>query len=501
MQNKHLKSYMLIMLGVVMGALVFWQFGPHSYPAAAAKEPTMVAPAVTPATPIISMQEMNNTFVDISEKASPAVVTVFTDKVLKYNQAQNPFFFNSPFDEFFGDFFGRQQPRQQEPQEREFHQRGMGSGVIISEDGYILTNNHVIESADTIQVRMSGKKTYPAKIIGTDPKTDIALLKIDAKHLSTLKVGDSDQLRVGEWVLAIGSPLSENLDHTVTAGIVSAKGRSNLGLADYEDFIQTDAAINPGNSGGALVNMNNELVGINAAIVSQSGGFQGIGFAVPINMAKQVMESLLKHGTVVRGYLGVYIQDIDETMAKAMDLPEASGALVSDVAKDSPGDKAGLKQGDVITAINGDKISSSTELRNTIASIAPDTKIELTVLRDGKEMKLDAKLEKLKSDEISANSEQRIEKKLGFDVVTLSKDLADHYKLDRSLQGVVITKVNSDEAYRAGLKQGDLIVSVNRQTVKDVDEFSKVVADLKKGDAVMLRVVREDRAFFAAFTL
>jgi serine protease Do len=495
---------MLIALGVVIGALVFWHFGPHSFPTAAAlaNEPTALVPAPAPATPIVSMQEMNNTFVEISEKASPAVVTVFTDKVLKYNQAQNPFFFNSPFDEFFGDFFGRQQqPRQQAPQEGEYHQRGMGSGVIISKDGYILTNNHVIQSADTIQVRMDGKKTYPAKIIGTDPKTDIALLKIDAKNLPTLKVGDSESLRVGEWVLAIGSPLSENLDHTVTAGIVSAKGRSNLGLADYEDFIQTDAAINPGNSGGALVNINGELVGINAAIVSQSGGFQGIGFAVPINMAKQVMESLLKHGTVVRGYLGVYIQDIDETMAKAMDLPEASGALVSDVEKDGPGEKAGLKQGDVITAINGDNISSSTELRNIIASIAPKTKIELTVLRDGKVMKLDARLEKLKSDDMLTTSEQRIEKKLGFDVVTLNKDLADRYNIDHSLNGVVITAVRSNEAYRAGLQEGDLIVSVNRQDVKDVDDFSKAVADLDKGDAVMLRVVREDRAFFVAFTV
>jgi len=502
--RKNAKSYMLIFLGVVVGALVFWQFGPHSYPAASGLESAlMTAPASTEQS-TSSLRDLNNAFVEISEKASPAVVTVFTDKVLKVNQMSNPFFFNSPFEDFFGDFFGRkqpQQPQQQQPEQREYHQRGMGSGVIISEDGYILTNNHVIADADTIQVRMSEKKTYAAKIIGTDPKTDIALIKIDAKHLPTIKVGDSDQLRVGEWVLAIGSPLSENLEHTVTAGIVSAKGRSNLGLADYEDFIQTDAAINPGNSGGALVNIDGELVGINAAIVSQSGGFQGIGFAVPINMAKQVMESLLKNGTVVRGYLGIYIQDVDENMAKAMDLPEPTGALVADLEKDGPGDKAGLKHGDVIIEMNGAKITSSTELRNTIASMAPDSKITLKVLRDGKEIELHAKLEKQKAEETSPAAAQKIEKKLGFDVVTLTKDLAAKYELDRSLKGVVITEIRSDEAYNAGLKEGDLIVSVNRQTVENVDDFSKAVADLQKGDAVMLRVVRGERAFFVAFTL
>ena len=499
--KKQTKSYMLIFLGVAVGALVFWQIGPHSYPETSALEAAPVSTTAAPEHTRSSLRDMNNAFVEISKEASPAVVTVFTDKVLKVNQTSNPFFFGSPFDDFFGNFFGQQRPQQRQPKEREFHQRGMGSGVIVSDDGYILTNNHVVQDADTIQVRMNPKKTFPAKVIGTDPKTDIALLKIDAKQLPTLKVGDSDRLRVGEWVVAIGSPLSENLDHTVTAGIVSAKGRANLGLADYEDFIQTDAAINPGNSGGALVNIDGELVGINAAIVSQSGGFQGIGFAVPINMAKQVMESLLKSGTVVRGYLGVYIQEVNENMAKAMDLPEPSGALVADIDKDGPGDKAGLKHGDVIVEMDGEKISSSTELRNSIASMAPDTKITLKVIRDGKATTIHAKLDKLESDKARPEATQIIEKKLGFDVATLTKDLAAKYELDRSLKGLVITDVRSDQAYNAGLKEGDLIVSINRQTVENIKEFNKVVADLQKGDPVMLQIFRDEHTFFVAYTL
>ena len=313
-------------------------------------------------------------------------------------------------------------------------------------------------------------------------------------------MGDSDKLRVGEWVLAIGSPLRENLDHTVTAGIVSAKGRSNLGLADYEDFIQTDAAINPGNSGGALVNIDGELVGINAAIVSRSGGFQGIGFAVPINMAYQVVESLKKHGTVVRGYLGVYIQDVDETMAKALNLPGPNGAIVADISKDGPGDKAGLKEGDVIIEMNGEKIEKSTQLRTSIASLAPNSEITLKLIRDGKEIHLNAKLGRLKDEEASQPA-QRIEKKLGFDVVTLTKELATKYDLDRSLKGVVITDVRSDEAYRSGLKEGDLIVSVNRESIVNVDDFSKRVDDLQKGDSLVLQVVRGEHKFYVAFTL
>ncbi|MBN1559031.1 DegQ family serine endoprotease [candidate division KSB1 bacterium] len=499
MKKIHLKSYLLIFLGVAVGALVFWQVGPQRFPATLARDTAAVQTAVDQERTISPLRDLSNAFVEISEKTSPAVVTVFTDKVLKVNQAANPFFFG-PFDDFFGNFF-EQRPQQDQPQEREFHQRGMGSGVIISDEGYILTNNHVIENADTVQVRMSDKKTFPAKLIGTDSKTDIALLKIDAKNLPTIKVGDSDQLRVGEWVLAIGSPLKENLDHTVTAGIVSAKGRSNLGLADYEDFIQTDAAINPGNSGGALVNIDGELVGINAAIISQSGGFQGIGFAVPINMAKQVMVSLLKNGAVVRGYLGAYIQDVNETMAKALNLPEPTGAIVADIEADGPGDKAGLKNGDVIIEMNDEKISSSTQLRNTIASLAPATDVTLKILRDGKEKDLHVKLEKLDAEEETSPSAQQVEKKLGFDVASLNKELAAKYELDRSLKGVIITKVLSGEAYQAGLKEGDLIVLVNRKSITGVNDFNKVVADMNKGDVVLLHIVRGDHKFFVAFTL
>jgi len=506
MKRTKVKNIVLILIGIIIGALVFSQLNQSTRAVAFScqgnEQPVLetiensdsnqTAPA---------LNDLNKAFVEITKKVSPTVVTVFTEKVFKVRRTFDPFFFGSPFDDFFGDFFGQRSRPRRQPKEEEYRQRGMGSGVIISKDGYILTNNHVVADADTIQVRLIDKRTFPAKVIGTDPKTDIALIKVKAKNLQPIKLGNSDRLQVGEWVLAIGSPLSENLEHTVTAGIVSAKGRSNLGLADYEDFIQTDAAINPGNSGGALVNLNGELVGINAAIVSQSGGFQGIGFAVPINMAKQVMESILKHGKVIRGYLGVYIQDINETMAKALGLSEPKGALISDVQKGGPGDKAGLKHGDVIIGLNGKEVESSTQLRNSIASMAPGTRVQLKIIRDGKEKMITAKLGQLEAEKAAPQVKQRLEKLLGFNVASLNRQLAQKYNLDKSLSGVVITSVNSNKAYRAGLKEGDLIVAVNRKPVKNIQDFNSIVSKLGKGDTVLFRIVREDHSFFVAFTL
>jgi serine protease Do len=345
-------------------------------------------------------------------------------------------------------------------------------------------------------------KTVPAKIVGADPKTDIALLKVEEKNLPAIKMGDSDKLQVGEWVLAIGSPMSPNLAHTVTSGIVSAKGRSNVGLADYEDFIQTDAAINPGNSGGALINLDGELVGINTAIATRSGGFQGIGFAVPVNMAKFVMESLIKHGTVVRGYLGVYIQDIDETMAKAMKLPGTEGALVSDVTEDSPAAKAGIKQGDVILEMNGEKVKSTTQLRNTIAATMPGTEIKLKIWRDGKEKTIEVKLGKLESDKTTPETEEKLESLFGFKVKPFNSELAEKYQIEGKRSGVVVTEVKpGSNAARAGLREGDLIVAINRNKIKSLEDFNKAVEPLKKGDAVLLQIVRQNRNFFIAFDL
>jgi serine protease Do len=499
-----LPSIALILIGFVIGSVFFMQFYEGGAPQAisAPSEPLKSLPGDNPADrPLTTLRDFNKAFVEIAKAVNPTVVTVFTEKVYKVQGIRSPFF-NSPFEDFFEEFFGRPVPRRQQPEEREYRQQGLGSGVIVSKDGYILTNNHVIDDADTVYVRLMNDKTVPAKIVGADPKTDIAVLKIEEKDLPAIKMGDSDKLEVGEWVLAIGSPMSPNLAHTVTSGIVSAKGRSNVGLADYEDFIQTDAAINPGNSGGALINLDGELVGINTAIATRSGGFQGIGFAVPVNMAKFVMESLIKHGTVIRGYLGVYIQDIDETMAKAMKLPGTDGALVSDVTKDSPAAKAGLKQGDVILEMNGEKVKNTTQLRNTIAATMPGTKIKLKIWRDGKEKTVEVKLGKLESDKVAPETEEKLESLFGFKVKPFNAELAEQYGIESEHSGVIVVEVKpGSNAERAGLRKGDLIVAINRYKIKSMEDFNKAVEPLKKGDAVLLQVLRQNRNFFIAFDL
>jgi len=449
--------------------------------------------------PIHSLRDFNDALVDLAADVNPTVVTVFTEKVLRVRSSPSPFF-DGPFRGFFDDFFPRPRPGQDDG--REYRQHGLGSGVVVSPDGYILTNNHVIAGADEINVRFIDGVTRAAEIIGKDPKTDIAVLKVEADDLPAIALGDSDELRVGEMVLAIGSPLSPNLAHSVTSGIVSAKGRSNVGLADYEDFIQTDAAINPGNSGGALINLDGELIGINTAIASRSGGYQGIGFAVPSNMARRVMESLIEHGAVVRGWLGVYIQDIDETLAEALGIDRNEGALISDVADDGPGAKAGLERGDIVVALDGEKIHSSTQLRNEIASRSPGTKATLELLRDGDAKRVTVTLGELPTDEVAADVSERLEEKFGFTVAPFSSELASKYDLDRTLDGVIITSVVAGgPAHRAGLREGDLIVEINRSPTKDLEEFNEQVRNLKSGSTFLLRVVRQNRSFFIGFRL
>jgi serine protease Do len=449
--------------------------------------------------PITSLRDLNNAFVELAETVNPTVVTVFTEKVLRVRQSPYQFF-DHPFNDFFGEFF--QQPRAPQGREREYRQQGLGSGVVVSPDGHIITNNHVIAGADTINVRFLDGETLPAEVVGADEKTDIAVLRVDADNLASIKIGDSDDLRVGEMVLAIGSPLSPNLAHSVTSGIVSAKGRSNVGLADYEDFIQTDAAINPGNSGGALINLDGELIGINTAIASRSGGYQGIGFAVPSNMASRIMNSLIEHGTVVRGWLGIYIQNIDETLAAAMELEGDDGALVADVTEDGPAEKAGVKQGDIIVALDGKEIENSTQLRNEVAVRQPGSKTILEILRDGKKKRITVTLAELPTDEVAEDVGERLEEQFGFTVVPFDAELATKYRLNRSLDGVVVTSVAvGGPAERAGLREGDLIVEINRSPTKDLDQFNEQVRNLKKGNTFLLRVVRANRSFYVGFRL
>lgn len=505
-ERTKLSSIVLILIGVIVGALIFSQVHESTQPVVySSPSPSPSAPQDTlyPADrPLSTLRDFNRAFVDIAKAVNPTVVTVFTEKIYKVRGYGGYPFFGSPFEDFFREFFDQPPHQRRQPKEEEYRQRGLGSGVIVSKEGYILTNNHVIDDADTIYVRLIGDRTLPAKVIGTDPKTDIAVLKVEADDLPVIKMGDSDKLQVGEWVLAIGSPLSPNLAHTVTSGIVSAKGRSNVGLAEYEDFIQTDAAINPGNSGGALINLDGELIGINTAIATRTGGFQGIGFAVPINMARNVMESILKYGKVIRGWLGVYIQDVNENLAKAMDLPVKEGVLISDVVEDSPADKAGLKEGDVIIKLDNRKVTNSVQLRNDIASTRPGTKVKLTILREGKEKRITVELGKLEPEKASRESQEKIEDLFGFRVAPFTSEMANRYGLDESLKGVLVTGIKqSSNAFRAGLNVGDLIVAVNRKKVKSVDEFMEAVKGLKRGDTVLFKVIRGRNSFFVAFTL
>ena len=450
--------------------------------------------------PILSLRDLNQAFIDIAAEVKPTVVTVATERIM--NMRQSPFG-GSPFasDPFLDFFFGGPRNRQRQQPNQEFKQQGLGSGVIVSGDGRILTNNHVVDQADSIWVQTFEGKRYPATVIGVDPQTDIAVLKIEPDgRLPFISVGNSDDLQVGEMVLAIGSPMSENLAYTVTQGIVSAKGRSNVGLADYEDYIQTDAAINPGNSGGPLVNLNGELIGVNTAIASQSGGFQGIGFAVPSNMAVRIMNSLVADGKVVRGWLGVTIQDVDDKLARAMELPESSGALVGDVMDDSPAARAGIEAGDVIVSLNGRPITTSSQLRSQVASTAPGKKVDFKIMRGEKPLQIAVTLGELPDNLAQLSSSESASRQLEFSVGELTSELADRYGITGRAQGVVVTSINqSAPAYAAGLREGDLILSVNRQRVQSVSEFSSRVAGIDDGATVLLRVVRQNSGFFIAF--
>ena len=481
----------------LVGILVLPFWIPATNTAFAQDESTAVVPAKD--RPIRTLQDINNAFVDIVASVEPAVVTVSTERIMT---VQNPF--GSPFgnNDLFDFFFGPRSGRQQQPREQQYHQEGLGSGTIVSADGNILTNNHVIAGADSIWVGLLDGRQFNAKVIGADPQTDIAVIKIDANNLPYMRIGNSDSLKVGQLVLAIGSPMSKDLAHTVTQGIVSAKGRSNLDLATYEDYIQTDAAINPGNSGGPLVNMNGELVGVNSAIVSQSGGFQGIGFAVPSNMAVHIMNSLIKTGKVVRGWLGVSIQEINPSIAKAMNLKSNTGALIGDVVADGPAKKAGLEAGDIITAINGKTIKNTTELRNMIASTAPGTKVKVTVMRGDETKEFDVTLGELPENLSAGGAASSVEQALGFAVSNLTSDLAQKYGITEQVNGVVITNIDPHgTAYASGVREGDVVLSVNRVPTKDTKEFEAAVSNLKQGSTVLLRIYRQGSSFFVAFTL
>jgi serine protease Do len=444
--------------------------------------------------------ELSDAFEAAARKLNPSVVPIFAEQTV---EVQNPF--GSPDDplrQFFGDdFFRRFFGTPPGGGKQVVH--SLGSGVIVSPDGYILTNNHVVQGADTLSVVLADGNKYPAKVVGTDPQSDVAVIKVTATNLQVATLGNSDSVKVGQWVIAVGNPFQ--LMHTVTAGIISAKGRSDIGLADYEDFIQTDAAINPGNSGGALADLDGNVIGINTAINSPSGGNIGIGFAIPIGMARDVMDALITQGKVIRGYVGLMLQDLNGDLAKAMKLKSTKGALVGDVVAGGPADKAGVKRGDVIVQMNGQDVANSLQLRNQVAHAKPGSSVDFTLMRDGKQM--DVKIvpaerpKELKAGTEQPQPQKEQYQKLGLSVQDLTPDLADQLGYQND-QGVVVTDVAAGSpADEAGLQSGDLIKEVNRVKVRTVQEFKAAVGQLKSGTSTALLVRRGDMTFFVAIQI
>ncbi|HVG02681.1 MAG TPA: DegQ family serine endoprotease [Nitrospira sp.] len=432
-------------------------------------------------------------FTDVAKAVTPAVVNITTGAAEQVSDSPHP---RGRGEDFFGSPFG---PRRFGPpmEPRERRGGGQGSGVIVTSDGYVLTNNHVVDGAKTVTVTLPDKREFKGKIVGNDPKTDIAVIKIDGNNLPTIAWGDSSRLQVGEYVLAVGNPFG--LNSTVTLGIVSALGRGRMGITQYEDFIQTDAAINPGNSGGALVNTKGELIGINTAIFSQSGGYQGVGFAVPTSMSKPIYESLVKTGKVVRGYLGIGIQDLNQELAKSFDLKGSNGALVTDLKEDGPAEKAGLKQGDVITSFQGTAIEDAVTLQRAVTRTAVGSKAMMKVMRDGHEKEVTVTIGELPENPQIAKAEMGSSDQglAGLAVQELDRETAQELGLKGKPQGVVVTSVEPDsEAERAGLMPGDVIREINRKPVASMKDYDRVASDLKKGQNVVVLINRRGASLY-----
>lgn len=450
-------------------------------------------------------QHFEHVFEQVVEQVKPAVVSITSVKVFKHAQPRKKMpddRFHRPgpapdeksdpfrdFREFFGDEFFDRFFRPRFP-EGEYKIQGLGSGLIVDgEKGYIITNNHVVEDADELKITLGDKREFDGKVVGTDPHTDIAVVKIDGKNLPSAKLGDSDTIRVGQWAIAIGSPFG--LTQTVSVGIISATGRANVGVAAYEDMIQTDAAINPGNSGGPLVNIKGEIIGINTAIFTRSGGYQGIGFAIPINMVKIVMKDLIEKGKVTRGWLGVVIQDIDPALAKSFNVTVTEGVLVSDVQENSPAKEAGFERGDIVIEYDGRPIRDVNHLRNTVAQTEVGKKVKVKVLRDGKEKELTVKIGEQPAELFAAvPGAEPTGKDLGMTVQNLTKELARSLGIEED-SGVIVSEVQpGSPAAMADIREGDLIKEVNRRKVTNVTEFKKALSEGDREKGILLLVKR-----------
>jgi serine protease Do len=489
---------MVVALALAAGGFLgSWATGVSGHAASASPAVTFAVAPERSAEPVLPAAG----FAPVVKQALPAVVNISTSKMIKVKNDDADSFLNDPmFRRFFGPNSGQQfkQPQQQ-------REHALGSGVIVNKDGYILTNNHVVDGATQITVDLSDKRHFIAKVVGTDPHSDVAVLKIDATNLPTLPLGSSKNLEIGDYVLAIGDPFG--IGETVTMGIVSATGRTNVGIegaGGFENFIQTDAAINPGNSGGALINARGELVGINTAIASSSGGNQGIGFAIPIDMARGVMTQLIEHGKVIRGYLGIGIEQMTPALAKQFGLAGSEGTLVTEVTEGSPAAKAGLQRGDVILAINGEAISDFTQFRLHISELAPNTTVHLKVTRNGKQMDVPVTLAQLKEEkEVASGDEDSQDSSSvggmsGVQIENLTPQIAQQLGLSAQTQGVVVSQVSPESAAaEAGLAQGDVVVEVNRHAVHNTQEFQQAMSR-SNGASTLLLVHRGKGSLYIA---
>ncbi|MBL7047869.1 MAG: Do family serine endopeptidase [Candidatus Marinimicrobia bacterium] len=433
-------------------------------------------------------KELSKEFAEVVKDVNPAVVTVTSEKVVKG--------FKHPFNDFFGDDFFRFHFGP----EVESKSHILGSGVIIDDDnGYILTNNHLVEGTEEIKVQLIDEREYKAEIIGTDSQSDVAVLKIVAENLTAVNIGDSDKLEVGEWVLAIGCPFSKDLSHTVTAGIVSAKGRSRIiNGTSYEDFIQTDAAINPGNSGGALVNLDGEMVGINTAIAT--GGFNrgnvGVGFAIPINYAKKIMDDLIQEGRVIRAWLGVYIQDVDDGIAKALGLDSREGVIITGIIDESPAEEAKLKVEDVIVKIDDKKVRDTAHLKTLVSTTRPGTRTELEIIRKGRSKNVSVALEELPSDESFQLSSKSYPSTLGLKVENLNRQNSRDFGIDDEEGVIVISVAPNSRAAKGGIRRGDIIKRVGDTEISNKKQFREAIVDHQSNETILFLIKRRGGSLF-----
>lgn len=441
---------------------------------------------ITPPEQIINIQQA---FEKVAEVALPAVVNIYTNQKVRVRPFYPMPFDDSPlFRDFFEDFFNDILPK-----EKEYKSTSLGSGFIISSDGYIVTNDHVVRNADEISVKLHDKRTFKARVVGRDPKTDVAVIKINANNLAFLKFGDSGKIKIGQWAIAVGNPFG--LNGTLTVGVISATGRSNLGIETYEDFIQTDASINPGNSGGPLLNIYGEVIGINTAIVAAG---QGIGFAIPANMAKNIIEQIIKKGSIERSWLGVGIQKLTPELAESMGIKKAEGILVNRIYENSPAEKAGLKEGDVILECNETKLEDPSDLQKIVIGSPIGTVLKLKVLRENKTIFIDIKTDKMPSDEKIEKSEMS-KNLLGIKV----RDLLPKEKKETFYKfGVIVVDVMPNSpADLAGIMEGDIIFTINQKQIKNSNDFKQIISSLKKGSIINIFLQRDNRTFYIAVRL